>query len=340
MALVALCSGSGCGQRKHEARNSVSPKGKADSGHPDSCVVFRADRPLDCIFFICEASVPGGGAPQVGFAGGHSNLLLRTTDGGRTWHHIVQTNPTAASFKQILFRDPKHGWVVSRDRLLCTGDGGQTWQAAPELPGNFYYFGAGAVNSNRYFQIQTPGCGASLYAVSTAGGAWQKWHGTLPRNDYETMFFLDDQYGWLAGNYGRYAFTTNGGATWLATNIQNGGHLAQIQFLTPKLGWMRPVMNHDGGLWATKDGGVTWQKQNAGVKSYSNLVDMHFFDENLGYLLIDAGPSSAELLKTCDGGASWTFVRAFNAPVKAFCLVSSNAAWFASRDGAILHCVF
>ncbi len=336
VGLVLLVGG--CGKRKGEEHAVLKPSGVTAQGVADPAVVARCEAPLESIFFICDATVPGSGAPSVGFAGGLSNMLLRTTDGGQTWQNIRSGNPTGAAFEKICFRSAQHGWAVSRDRLLGTGDGGQTWQEAAKLPGNFYYFGACSVSSSRYFQMQTPGCGAAVYAASAPDAAWTKWGASLPRNDYEAVFFLDDQHGWLAGNYGIAACTTNGGATWMTTNIKDGGHLVQIQFVTPQTGWMRPLLGHEGGIWASRDGGQTWAKQNAGIKTYHNLLDMHFVNERTGYLLVDTGRNTAEILKTGDGGVTWTSARTFKAPAHAFCFVSPTEVWFAARDGTLLHC--
>jgi photosystem II stability/assembly factor-like uncharacterized protein len=335
---VAMATG-GCGQRKAKER-AVAPPPDVKAGKvSDPAAAYTCEDPLNNIFFVCDATLPGSGAPLIGCAVGASNTILRTTDGGQTWRRVVPRNPASTPFERILFRTPNEGWAMSRDHLLYTGDGGQTWQEAAKLPENFYYFGPCAVNSNRYLQMQPPGCGARIYAASSAGAQWTAWGATLPRNDYEAVFFLDDQHGWLAGNYGVTACTTNGGAAWIKQNIPNGGHLAQIQFVSPLVGWIRPVMGHEGGPWASRDGGATWTKQDAGVKSYNNIVDMQFLNEQTGFLLVSTGRATAEVLQTRDGGATWTRARAFTAPANALCFVSPTAGWLTAGDGTILHCV-
>lgn len=344
--LKAMCVGlclavvlGGCGQRKAEEKIMPKPTGAGTPAAADPAITYRCEAPLHCIFFVCDATVPGSGAPLVGFAGGASNTLLRTADGGRTWRRVRPHDPAITPFEQIRFRTAQEGWAMSRDHLLFTADGGLTWQEAAKLPEHFYYFGPSAVNSNRYFQLQPPGCGATIYAASGSGQQWTKRGTTLPRNDYEAIFFLDDQHGWLAGNYGVATCTTNGGATWRKMDFKGNGHLVQIQFVTPQLGWMRPLMGHGGGPWVSHDGGQTWAKQDAGIKSYNNLVAMQFLNERVGFLLVDIGNKSVELLKTTDGGATWSLARTFKAPAYACCFVSPTEGWLAATDGSILHCV-
>jgi photosystem II stability/assembly factor-like uncharacterized protein len=335
---VALATG-GCGKRKSEEKNVLKPSGVTAQGVTDPAVVAHCEDPLNCIFFVCDATVPGSGAPLVGFAGGASNTLLRTADGGKTWQRVLPRNPAITLFEHIRFRTPLEGWAMSRDHLFFTTDGGKSWQEAAKLPENFYYFGPSTVNSNRYFQLQPPGCGATVYAATGSGAKWSKWGTTLPRNDYEAIFFLDDQHGWLAGNYGVMTCTTNGGITWMQANIKNGGHLVQVQFVTPQLGWIRPLMGHEGGPWFSCDGGRMWNKQDAGIKSYNNLVAMQFLNKQVGFLLVDIGNKTTELVKTSDGGVTWTSARTFKAPANSICFVSPAEGWLAAHDGTILHCL-
>lgn len=338
---VGLCVAlamSGCGQRKTAEKGVQKAAGLSTRTVADPAVVFSCEDPLNSICFICEATLPGSGAARTGIAVGASNTILRTTDGGKTWRRVLPRNPAITPFERILFRTTTEGWAMSRDHLRYTSDAGQSWQDAAKLPENFYYFGPCAVNSNRYFQMQPPGCSARIYAAAGGGAMWTAYGTMLPRNDYTAVFFLDDQHGWLAGNYGVTAYTTNGGAAWTKVDIKNGGNLAQIQFVSPRMGWIRPSMSHEGGLWHSRDGGATWSKQDAGIRSYDNILDMQFLDEKTGFLLVNTGHNSAEVRQTRDGGATWSRAHAFKVPASSLCFVSPNEGWLTAYDGSILHC--
>lgn len=60
-------------------------------------------------------------------------LLLHTTDGGRNWSE-VETNLKERFFERVLFHDPVHGWLVARDNVYATQDGGKTWRLVLSLP--------------------------------------------------------------------------------------------------------------------------------------------------------------------------------------------------------------
>jgi photosystem II stability/assembly factor-like uncharacterized protein len=75
-----------------------------------------------------------------------------------------------------------------------------------------------------------------------------------------------------------------------------------VQFLDPDLGW---VVNRNGQVWKTTDGGETWELQ---LQVSTLLRSVHFLDESLGFVgTINAAPDSL-LYRTTNGGASWTNV--------------------------------
>jgi photosystem II stability/assembly factor-like uncharacterized protein len=62
-----------------------------------------------------------------------TGLVLRTTNGGANWVSVqVGTNETF--FSEIHFIDPQHGWLISRDNVYRTEDGGLTWRIVLTFP--------------------------------------------------------------------------------------------------------------------------------------------------------------------------------------------------------------
>jgi photosystem II stability/assembly factor-like uncharacterized protein len=66
--------------------------------------------------------------PRFGYAVGNRGFLIRTRDGGRTWHPV---KPAAdADLRAVRFSDRRHGWIVGdTGTLLGTADGGETWHS-------------------------------------------------------------------------------------------------------------------------------------------------------------------------------------------------------------------
>lgn len=63
------------------------------------------------------------------------DTLVRTVDGGRTWHAAIPINmadPGGGGVGPVEFIDPRHGWLLSFPTLLFrTSDGGRHWLRMP-----------------------------------------------------------------------------------------------------------------------------------------------------------------------------------------------------------------
>ena len=63
---------------------------------------------------------------MTGWTVGNAGTIRATTDGGTSWG--MQTSNTAASLRDVHFRDPLNGWIVGDGgTILATTDGGTTW---------------------------------------------------------------------------------------------------------------------------------------------------------------------------------------------------------------------
>lgn len=277
------------------------------------------------------------GKPVVGFAVGCNETIIRTADGGRTWMRVIPRKQKGHEFNAVHFSSSNDGWAVSRSLLLRTADGGLTWQPAKVLPGNFYYYGPSAARPECYYQMQTPTCGADIWRT-TDGAAWKAMPVRLPRNDYEALFVLDEMRMWVVGNYGRLARTSDGGATWIENNIPDGGHLVQVQFVNPDEGWIRVIFGQAAEVLHSSDGGQTWLKQPlAGIESFWTPVDMQIIDARTGWVLVDAGKRGGRLMRTTDGGQTWTLIKVFPARLAAFSMIDGHRGWLAAATGEIFE---
>lgn len=66
--------------------------------------------------------------PQTG-----KGAILRTADGGKTWTETT-LGEDVPFFTEILFTDSQNGWLVSRDSIYKTSDGGGKWKLSYSLP--------------------------------------------------------------------------------------------------------------------------------------------------------------------------------------------------------------
>ncbi len=269
---------------------------------------------------------------QAGYAAGKANTILKTTDGGNTWKRLLEQQERL-DFHSVMFSSPTDGWVEGRN-LLHTPDGGESWQPAVPLPGPAGFRGGSMLASSR-IQLHVPGMGAGVFRSDDGGCTW-KTLGQPPGNAYETVFFVDDRHGWVAGDYGRIAATTDGCATWKEQNPGVKGHFTKIQFVSPLVGWLLPMRGHEGGLLATTDGGQTWTSQYANVATSRPLADMQFLNAQTGFLLAE-GNNSHLVMATSNGGKSWRTIGSIEKQSTAISFPAADEGWAVGPKGYIVH---
>ena len=165
--------------------------------------------------------------------------------------------------------------------------------------------------------------------------------------------FVDPNVGWhLAG--GDIYKTEDAGTSWTKqpiAGVEAPENLAKIFFIDTDTGW--------AGTWeidtviTTTDGGATWTQQelifdcdsdeNPESCVYGYLQGIHFIDALNGWIILDGDVAdlSHPLLKTTDGGLTWTpqsvgGIGSFNGGGVFF--VTPNIGW-ARRGGKLLKTV-
>jgi photosystem II stability/assembly factor-like uncharacterized protein len=221
--------------------------------------------------------------------------VLRTADGGKQWADVTPSGISGTAGPLGFFLDVNSGWVLvpngqdfNSGILYRTKDAGKTWTS-----------------------VKVPFSGGSLD-------------------------FLDQEHGWVlfatdcgAGSCGGGLFrTSDGGDTWteLLKIDQNSadnpkalplvGDKTGIAFADLTHGWVtgvEPVDNY-AYLFATLDGGSTWQHQALGLPQGSSPTQLsidppHFFSQEDGLLPVSffSGDKMNKIFyATQDGGTTWT----------------------------------
>ena len=112
-----------------------------------------------------------------------------------------------------------------------------------------------------------------------------------------SVFFIDGQKGWAAGNpeinMGLLISTTDGGATWVHYAGLPANAFHSVCFADDQKGW---VVGLSGNIFHTVDGGATWISQQSGTGS--SLYDVYFTDAEKG----SAVGATGRILRTWNGG--------------------------------------
>ena len=230
--------------------------------------------------------------------------ILKTTNGGFTWHDQSNTDMIKAFYK-ITFPSLDTGYACGYEggKVFRTFNGGNTWEkivAGVYVPMRDIFM----LNSQKGFCCGGDGFKSGCtYSSTDAGDSWTSDTADL---EYRSIFFFNDSVGVLAG-YGAILRTTNGGESWNYTNAKQD-FFVSMSFVNDEVGY---AIGYTGSILKTTDGGQSWDR----LRNSNSLFQpswlfnaVIFRDENVGYIVGNNGC----FLKTEDGGDHWNKVE--NAP--------------------------
>lgn len=264
-----------------------------------------------------------GGYGRIAGGGQDTAFAVMTSDGGAHWKRLYPDPYGAPGFRRVRFFDPQHGVILSQTTMIYrTSDGGETWEAI-RVASRSGLWDMSWLTSQFGYAI-----GDSLYRTTDGGSHWQAVRGGALQG---WVYFLDSLHGWIPG-----AHTTDAGVSWLADSLSD-----QVAFQDILQGWAFG----NSGIRHTSDGGATWQLDTAldcrrgyYFGEHGKLIALgyreNYFERTGGgwqgifervsnamYYHGLASPSEGvyiavggdnggggEILRSSDGGASWTTV--------------------------------
>lgn len=278
---------------------------------------------------------------RYGFIGGENGTLLSSNDSGRTWQFVFPIINASHSFKDIVFIDSLHGFLVRQNKslyyqpssIMSTTDGGKTWTSISNSPTDIDYF--------RNIDQQNIMCISSrynsVYYICNGTSTWQP----LAISDkidlldiypisMDTIFALGQR---INGVEGAIFKSTDRGATLdILSSVDRTDALYKdfysITFSSPSTAW---VVGDSGIILKSIDSGYTWVRQPS--PTFESLKKISFCNPSFGWTCGDR-----ELFLTSDGGATWQD-KSILSSIKAsdvFCPNPENC-WTVGKDGIIFH---
>lgn len=247
--------------------------------------------------------------PSNGWAVGDTGLIVRTSDGGKSW--TLQKSEARADLWCVYFRDSNHGWAIgTSSTILKTDNGGNTWQATPRPSGSAGAGGGGGFGGGPRLVSMTffgdkgwiVGDDQTILSSSDTGGSWALAGGGGRfrigdvRRHLNAVHFVNENLGWVVGTNGKIMTTQNAGKEWTTVDTGKYNNLEGVYFVNENEGW---IVGQEGIIFHTSDGGKSWTTQAS--KTEETLYDVHFFDSKNGIIVGEYGT----VLYTSDGGASW-----------------------------------
>jgi photosystem II stability/assembly factor-like uncharacterized protein len=147
--------------------------------------------------------------------------------------------------------------------------------------------------------------------------------------------FTDLQNGFAVGDSGTVLKTNNGGISWLSISSGTNLALMKVAFINADNGWIvggrKDEWWNDGDssiILHTSNGGTNWLTYDKINKSL--LEDVFFIDNNIGFIAgvaADSFVSHSLILKTNNGGNTWTSNYDTLGPIIRIQFINANTGW-------------
>lgn len=293
---------------------------------------------------------------------GYTGKIIKSTDLGQSWENVGQS--FGSSIYNIGFFDSYNGLALAGAHLLYrTENGGYNWELDTLINnGDFYLLHI--VGSSGYL-LNT---NSQMMKTSNGGENWVLLD--IPDNTsyYKDLQFVNENTGYLCGDFGVLKKTINGGITWEDKSLSSDHQFTSLQFINEDLGWMIDMNSQT--LLKTEDGGDSWSDATLG-----NVRSMFHLNDNVGYVTtfdsklfktVNAGDTWLEIYNflhtgsvyfidefigwyimntkvhhTYDGGITWQDEQYFEyTSIKNIFFLNDNQGWIAGDNGFVATCDF
>ena len=282
-----------------------------DYGDSWQLVFSDTSRQFNSISFVDENHGWAAGAIDTYYAG-----IVRTSDGGVNWTGLELT--FEHDFLDICFTDSLIGYasfITDYEHFLAkTTDGGETWQFL--MDGFFYgeFYDIEFTDSDHGWIAGTsatiPLSIGILYYTSDGGMNWYPGENLGIDNlfDFNAVYFIDNQNGWMVGSLGNILYSTDGGLHWTKINPVSSGYcsLEDVFFIDGQNGWTAGASFYmfNSKILHTTDGGNSWTTQ----PSLDHMLNSIFFIDPLeGWIVGGRSLNSytTAIYHTSNGGDQW-----------------------------------
>jgi photosystem II stability/assembly factor-like uncharacterized protein len=212
-----------------------------------------------------------------GWAVGHDETILNSTDGGETWTRSHFAPESQQPLLDVWFADANRGIAVGAyGAYFTTADGGQTWASAK-------------------FSAVDPAAAKPATSAATSADA-ENFDEELPPDFHLNRIATSGDRLYIGAEAGNLYTSADGGATWSKVASPYDGSFYGLLALE---GGRLLAFGLRGNLWRTDDGGATWAKIDTGTVAM--LTDGVRKEDGT---LVISGLSGA-LLVSRDNGDSW-----------------------------------
>lgn len=216
--------------------------------------------------------------------------ILKTSNSGISWDSI---SSAGYNILKLSFLDSLNGLAINSSEILRTTNGGKNWEKVFTTPAYAYdvkYFSDSLALVCTY--------NTTIYFSTDKGKTWQqKLHlDSHQTQAFYTMFILDPQTFFIAGEYGVFAKTTNGGVSWTDNLSSYMDSFSGVSFINEKQG----IAAGGKKIAITKNGGKNWVIKNI---PFSNFITGCVMTDSLHMFL---SAEQGRIYSSFNGGETWS----------------------------------
>jgi len=295
-------------------------------------------------------------------------LILSTTNGGRTW---VKKSYNMEDF------DLHSVYFNQSGKCIAVGGGGSIFISSDNRENWIKQFaGSGSLSGDDIHGIffvdsfngyavgfrDTWRNGGVILKTTDGGKTWLTNASYSNSCTFKDVFFINKYSGWAVSEYDGVIYTQDQGANWHWLDNTPSGNVIyfinettgfivgdkifksvdsgltwiekfntsgnSIYFFDQLNGW---VSSNNGTLLKTSDGGESWIQMYCGINS--NLNSIRFYNQNFGVCVGDGGV----IISTSDGGESWIQkVSGSTVDLNSISIINKSYIWVTGDNGVLI----
>jgi photosystem II stability/assembly factor-like uncharacterized protein len=235
---------------------------------------------------------------NIAVAVGGNGGIIKSSDGGNNWYPI--TSPTTSYLYSLSFLNSSIGFALGDLTVIKTLDGGNSWKEIQMNVQDVFKGICFSPNGNGFI-VGNKG----IYRSTDKGVTWN----TVSNVGSSSISFPSNKIGY-ASSSSSILKTIDNGNTWNAINSLNSTYpIETVNFANENIGYAGYYVSASGfasgGIYKTKDGGVTWTEIRTSMRTKSIFLRDSNNVSLAGQTGI-SGYSEGGILYTKDGGSNWS----------------------------------
>jgi photosystem II stability/assembly factor-like uncharacterized protein len=266
---------------------------------------------------------------DTGFVTQETGVIRRTINGGANWNIIYSG---VNDVYHLSFCSPLNAIGSGYGQILNTWDGGQNWTVQYSESG--YVFSSVSFPSAIAGYVSAAGSNTSKIIKTIDGGdSWSVVDTLISSARISGIQFINQDTGFAVFEilplFGR---TYDGGVNWTYDTIPSiGSSFYGLHFSSQGIGYL---CGDGGEVFKTTDFGYNWSDVTDPNNSLP-LYSIHFTSADTGYVVGGDGWSSGVILKTTNGGTTWTNTPFLSQTYNSVFFPTSNVGYTCGTGGSI-----